>query len=127
MKQQQKVSKQFIPVKSYYDDDGTHHVVYPNFQKVIKTEPLSEKIGQIQLKILFKQKNRNPVTFFGYSYFQDLSDSKQYKDSKVTAFKQAYKQVPFSPDSFEIIGEKFIYIDSANSPLYENSIYRNVE
>jgi hypothetical protein len=125
--QHQKISKQFIPQKVYFDDDGTKHIVYPSFQKVITTQPLTEKTGQIQLKILFHKKKRISITEFGYSRFHTLSDSADYKEAKIEAFKSAYKLIPFSPDGFDIIGEKFIYIDSRNTPLYEDSQYAKIE
>lgn len=123
----QKISKQFIPQKVYTEDDGTKHVVYLNFQKIITTQPLIDKRGQIQLKILFHRKGRISITEFGYSYGHILSNSTEYKNAKIEAFKSAYKLIPFSPDGFDIIGEKFIYIDSKITPLYEDSIYRQIE
>ena len=87
----------------------------------------STQTGQIQLKILFKKRGRIPITEFGYSYFSDISKQKNYNEAKITAFKSAYKMIPFSPDGFEIIGEKFIYIDSRNFPLSENSQYARME
>lgn len=123
MKNKIKVTnKQFIPIKTFQDDIG-HHVVYPNFQKVITDNPIQNKIGQIILSIKFYKKNHSPIIEHGFSNLEDLSVKSNYNRQKTVAFKSAYKKIPFSPDSFEIVGEKFIYIDSTNTPLFENSIY----
>lgn len=102
-------SNQFKPIKDYYDNNE-HHIVYPNFEKIVTKKPKKEIIGQLQLKIKFYKKNRIPITEFGYSYFYDLSNKEQYNKAKIVAFKSAYKLIPFSPDNFEITGEKFIYV-----------------
>lgn len=111
-------NKQFIPIKSIYYEDGSHHVVYPNFEKIITKTPLQGAKGQLQLKVLFKKKGYANFPMYGYSDFKVLSSKIEYQEAKNNAFKSAYKLVPFSPDGFDIIGEKFIYVDSRNYPLF---------
>lgn len=90
--------------------DGVKTIYYKRRKKIITDEIIKGKRGQIQLRISFKKKGRIPITVFGYSYIYTLSNSNEYKTAKHVAVKSAWKQCPFSPDDFEIIGEKFIYV-----------------
>lgn len=95
--------------KGSYDKDGNLVIDYRNSQKLITREIKVNKIGQVQLKIKFSKQGRNSIIEFGYSYFHNIYSKQDYHSAKVEAFKSAYKKVPFSPDNWSIIDEKYIY------------------
>jgi len=104
--------KAFQIRKTEYFDKGKI-LYYTKSKKVITWDKrlIKNKLGQLQLKFKFSKKGRIPITVFGYSYVFNFSDNEYYIKAKKTAFLNAYKQVPFSPDNYDIIGEKFIYIE----------------
>ena len=110
----------FTPRKVEFTDEGK--VIYwTKSRKIISDNPRVKQAGQIQLKIKFNKKGRNSITLFGYSSIYDLSDRKELGIAKMEAFKSAYKDVPFSPDSFNIIGERFIYVETLVEGKYIDS------
>lgn len=88
----------------------TKIITWVKRKKILTDFPIKDKMGQLQLKILFKKKRRIPITEFGYSHIGILSDVNEYRDAKVFSLRSAWGKVPFSPDSFEITGERFIYV-----------------
>ena len=103
--------KMFTPRKVEITDDGKI-ITWVNSRKIITREVKSETLGQLQLKFEFRKKGRNPITVFGYSHIHDLSNTVELNQAKREAFKSAYKDVPFSPDSFSITGENFFYFET---------------
>ena len=79
-------------------------------RKIISDKILDGKTGQIQLRVDFYKKGRNPVTEFGYSYNMLLSNKRKYLSAKMVALRSAWGRVQFSPDGFSIVGEKYIYV-----------------
>ncbi len=103
--------KMFTPRKVEITDDGKI-ITWVNSRKIITREVKPQTLGQLQLKFEFRKKGRNPITVFGYSHIHDLSDTVELNQAKREAFKSAYKDVPFSPDSFSITGENFFYFET---------------
>jgi len=103
--------KSFTPRKVEFVDNEKI-ITWVNSRKIITNKPRPKTIGQIQLRFEFKKKGRHAITVFGYSFVHDLSNIVELNKAKREAFKSAYKNVPFSPDSFIITGEKFFYFES---------------
>lgn len=100
-----------------YDGKGDLVIDYKNSKKTITRNVKINKIGQVQLKIRFSKKGRNAIIEFGYSYFHNIYSKQDYHNAKVEAFKSAYKKVPFSPDNWDIIDEKYIYFTFKSSEV----------
>ena len=110
----------FVPRKVEFTDEGKI-ITWVNSRKIITEQVKSKTSGQLQLRFEFRKKGRNPVTVFGYSHIHDLSNITELNRAKREAFKSAYKDVPFSPDSFSITGEKFFYFETLEDNRWTDS------